>query len=349
MTYNFKYIFSKGGIHLIFWMLSYWILLRYFAYTDEIHLVDHIYTGLFHLSLLIVFYGNVGLLIPALLLPHRYLSYIVSAGLLILAGAGINEVTFNYLSDWLFSDFYFISYYSYLELFQFMGIYWAASTLLILSQSWFKLRRTEQHLEQVEKARIQSELAMLKAQVNPHFLFNSLHNIYALTLEADKRSSTMILRLSNILRYTLYEAKSATVPLGKELTCVEQYIDIQKIRMPEVAINYTKKNTENNFVIAPLLLLPLIENAFKHGNVSQGNFYVNITILVNNKTLTMNVKNSMAPVKITQEAVVGGIGLENLQRRLTLLYPKTHVLETNTDHSSYFQTTLNLEISHDDH
>lgn len=331
------------GKHLVSWLISYWVLLHFFAYTDEVYLVDYIYTALFHISLLFVVYVNLMILIPWQLNKQHYLYFGIGSILLLIAGSWINTFIFTHVSDWLFPNYFFISYYSFQELLLFTGIYWVVSTLAVLSQGWFKLKATEKHLAQTEHEKIKAELAMLKAQINPHFLFNSLHNIYSMTLESDPRSSEVILLLSDVLRYNLYEAKGDQVLLQKELKCLEQYLNLQRIRMPEININYRVQGIRDEETIAPLLLLPLIENAFKHGDVSQDDFFVHVDIQREQKSLLVEVSNSTDNSATDSKPAPGGIGLKNLRRRLELLYSKKHQLDISEE-PGLFKVNLNIDL-----
>ena len=183
--------------------------------------------------------------------------------------------------------------------------------------NYFKLRTTAQTLQLEKQA---AELNFLKSQTNPHFLFNTLNNIYSLTKYRPDLAPESILRLSKILRYMLYEASGSFIPVEKELTIIENYIDLEKLRYDDsLQINFSRNIEDMKQAIPPLLLIPFVENAFKHGvSETRGEKFVDIHLSIHQKKLAFIVKNSSevlgsAPVK-------ENIGLSNVQRQLKLLY-----------------------------
>ena len=185
----------------------------------------------------------------------------------------------------------------------------------------------------------QSELSFLRSQINPHFLFNSLNNIYSLAYQRSERVLPAIAGLSDLLRYMLYDA-SEKVPLEKELEYIRKYIELQTLRFeqPVKADLHVAGNT-GEVMIPPLLLIPFVENAFKHGefNVNGG---LLINIYTNDKKLHVHVHNRKGKHRKDSG---GGIGLENVKRRLSLLYPGRHLLLLE-DKNDFF--TVNLELNH---
>ena len=206
------------------------------------------------------------------------------------------------------------------------------------------LNRTRHRLALTEQAKVEAELNMLKAQVNPHFLFNSLHNIYSLTLADDERSSKMILLLSDILRYTLYEAKGKQVSVEEEKNCLEKYVQLQQMRMPELDLSFQFQELQEDLQIAPLLLLPLLENAFKHCRSNKKSYFIQARFSVQEKNLIAIIKNSVSATNQRERNDVGGIGLQNLRRRLALIYPKGHELLVLEHHDSY-QVNLTIDLN----
>ncbi len=191
----------------------------------------------------------------------------------------------------------------------------------------------------------EAELKLLKAQIHPHFLFNTLNNLYGLTLEKSDEAPNLVLRLSEILDYILYRCDEKLVPLQEEMNLLVNYIEIEKIR-------YSKKlSLETNFPkqtdslkIVPLILLPFVENAFKHG-VSKfpGNAFVKLKIYLEDKTLLFRIQNSRNSHSDDEENYSGGIGLKNVRKRLDLVYPEKYIL--NIDKSDEkFSINLTLEL-----
>ncbi|MEJ0056590.1 MAG: histidine kinase [Bacteroidota bacterium] len=168
----------------------------------------------------------------------------------------------------------------------------------------------------------QAELSFLRSQINPHFLFNTLNNIYSLSQYQPQLVSESVVRLSKILRYLLYETSHELVPVGKEIRILTDYIDLEKLRYSEtVSIRFTHEVEDLSEMMPPLLLIPLVENAFTHGiSVSRGNRFVEVECILRDRQLRFVVRNSIYPAVDYQEEAKENIGLPNLRRRLTLLY-----------------------------
>ncbi len=186
----------------------------------------------------------------------------------------------------------------------------------------------------------QAELSFLRSQINPHFLFNSLNNIYSLVYDHSPNALPAIAGLSELLRYMLYDNKEL-VPLEKELAYIEKYIGLQKLRFEHpVEAQLQVKGNISAVTIAPLLLVPFIENAFKHGDFAEGGRGLDASLYaVGNKVYfyCFNTKG------LGQKDAGGGIGLANIQRRLQLLYPGRHALQIEDNQHSF---TVNLELQY---
>lgn len=191
----------------------------------------------------------------------------------------------------------------------------------------------------------QLEIDFLRLQINPHFLVNTLNNIYSLVVTEDKRSPDTILSLSNLLNYVLYESSFPMVTLEKEVVFLQDFVNLEKIRSSTKTQVDIKVEGELLGEIAPLILIAFIENAFKHGSgdsTIQG--YININIRVEHNTLFLNVTNSKARKSSEKmKKTLGGIGLENVRKRLNSLYPNRHSLQTTSDQSNY-QISLIIQL-----
>lgn len=193
---------------------------------------------------------------------------------------------------------------------------------------------------------LQAELNFLKSQIHPHFLFNTLNNLYALTLSQSPKSPTIVLGLSDILRYMLYECHTETVLLNRDVEILESYISLEKIRYEErLDLTLSITGTLNNHRIAPLLMLPLVENAFKHGcSEMVEDPWVNIDLHILENRLIFKVSNgkTMYPTK-NSDAHFGRIGLSNVQKRLDLLYKDRYHFNIY-DEEEIFVAILDLDI-----
>lgn len=203
---------------------------------------------------------------------------------------------------------------------------------------WFERRQ----------AAMEAELNFLKGQLHPHFLFNTLNNLYALTLNQSPRSPSVVMGLSEILRYMLYEANTDVVDLEKDLKIVQSYIELEKIRYEErLDIHFSINGILSSCCIAPLLILPLVENAFKHGVSEQiGQVWINIDLAVKSNFLKFKISNSKPEISITkkeQNRHHGSIGLGNVRKRLEILYPSAHQFRV-LEEEEMFAVILELEL-----
>ncbi len=203
-----------------------------------------------------------------------------------------------------------------------------------------KLRQTTQQLKIEKQA---AELNYLKSQTNPHFLFNTLNNIYSLARDKNDLAPESILRLSKILRYMLYETSGAYIAIDQEIKIISDYVALEKLRYDEslhVNFNYDIENMKQ--ALPPLLLIPLVENAFKHGvSETRGQRFVDIHLAVNNRQLLFIVKNSSeAPA---EQSVKENIGLSNLRRQLELLYTEYDL--SVQQGKSVFTATLTINLA----
>jgi two-component system LytT family sensor kinase len=193
-------------------------------------------------------------------------------------------------------------------------------------------------LQILKSDKAKAELTLLKNQINPHFFFNTLNNLYGLAVEKSEQAPAMILKLSDIMRYTIYDGKADYVALNDEVAYMEDYIELHKIRyQKKVDIDF-KKDLQYSHEIAPLLLIVPLENAFKHGVESLAeNAFIHLEVITKPEGLLFSVRNNYESSGLERE----GIGLMNLKKRLALIYPDLHELEIVKTEDIY---TVNLEI-----
>jgi two-component system LytT family sensor kinase len=194
------------------------------------------------------------------------------------------------------------------------------------------------------KEKTEAELQVLKSQINPHFLFNTLNSIYSLSLKKSDSAPEVVLKLSDILDYLLYECDADFVPLDKEIKLLDNYLYLQQVRFGE-RLKVTKeiKRHDTDMEIAPMLLLPLVENSFKHGvSRKRKDVWVRIKLDINPSIILFETENSVPDKKLIQEeGEKGGIGLDNLRKRLQLIYKEKWRLDTEETENS-FKVILNL-------
>jgi len=217
------------------------------------------------------------------------------------------------------------------------------STSITAIQKWQKDKQLHQELEQ---DRVSSELSFLKAQINPHFFFNTLNNIYALTHVNAEVSRKAIHQLSRMMRYVLYDTQNSTTMLSQEIAFIKDYISLMELRLTDVVkIDFTSPAALKDLAIAPMIFLPFIENAFKHGVSATQPSHIGITISQNDTLIELSVVNTIIKEQSNNLEEGSGIGLNNTKRRLDLLYPGKHTLIINesTNENIYLvHLTLNL-------
>ncbi|GGD96579.1 hypothetical protein GCM10011312_20120 [Planktosalinus lacus] len=225
--------------------------------------------------------------------------------------------------------------------------------LVVLLVSAFKLlqlnlkhteetKRLEHQIIETQLKLKEQELNYLKMQIHPHFLFNTLNTIYGFALKKADETPEMILKLSNLLDYLLYQADKPFVSLQEELNHIHDYIALEKMRFHDtLSISFTSQNIPDDLRIAPMLLLPFVENSFKHGVIKKGKLHVSMHIRCENKILCFNIENTHSRANSPQK----GIGLENIQKRLDLVYCNQYTLAIDDTHEKFkVALTLNLNV-----
>lgn len=205
--------------------------------------------------------------------------------------------------------------------------YLAAPAILI--KLIIELIKSNNRTLTLERDNLDLELAFLKAQINPHFLFNSLNNIYSLILYKQESAADTVLKLSDLLRYTLYDSNSQQISLENEVIFFKNFVDLERIRhSARVSVDFQINGDFKGLSIAPLIIFPFIENAFKHGvNSSMDKSWVAITIEAKDATLHVHIKNSLHAGKKKVAGEIGGIGASNAVKRLNLLYKDKHTID----------------------
>lgn len=220
----------------------------------------------------------------------------------------------------------------------FMLVFVFSTGIKVIGQ-WLQ---SEQHNKEIASEKLQAELSFLKAQINPHFLFNTLNNIYALATANSEQTAPAVLKLSSIMRYVLTEARNDLVPLEKEIQFTTHYIELQKMRLTSKSgVDFTVKGDPLGRQIAPLILLPFIENAFKYGISTREASTITIILEINKDSLYFSVSNHKhinTGLKVVDNT---GIGIENTRRRLELLYKDQYVLKIE-DTTGDFAVHLNI-------
>jgi hypothetical protein len=334
-----SWLYSKSSRiiqHVLFWITITVIFLYTFKNGKEPERSDYVYTALFQLTLMPVVYLNLYLFFPRLLKPRKWAAYLCATALAVLAGSWVNFMFFQDWSAYLFPDYFFISYFSIWQVALFFCVYLALTSLLHFSKSWFLVQEIQQRLLISEKEQVQTELKALQSQINPHFFFNTLNGMYSMSLEQDKRLPDMIIQLSQLMRYMLYEVKEFKVPVEKEWEVVRHYIALQQLRADHnLQLNIAMEGDFGEQSIPPMIIIPLVENAFKHGaKGSTGSVEINIRLVLGADKINFYIDNTMGKGEELFSGN-GGLGLQNVSRRLSILYPGNYSMITKSENGKF--------------
>lgn len=297
--------------------------------------------GLFGISLFMVpsVYFNTQVLVPHLLVKKRYFAYV---GALILTSLVWPPFPI-YLDNLIDSHFFNAQPEDLDEPFDVVGMFVTFFVMVISSlvNMSYRSLRQQGRVDKAEKEKLTIELSMLRNQISPHFFFNTLNNLYALALDESKETPAVILKLSEMMRYTLYDCDGSSVKLSDEINYLENYINLQLIRYRQnVDIQFEKRVTDSEIEICPLVLIVFLENAFKHGveGLESGAF-VHMRLEANNDYILFRIANKIGPVRALNSGE--GIGLKNARKRLELVYGDAFMLDANADDDEY---VVNLKI-----
>lgn len=324
---------SKGFFHLSFWILFYFFLV---LIEDNVHhLMFVLVSKLVHICFYIfIVYTNILYLIPTFLQRRNFLKYFFFLVLLVSLTSPIHDLIYILLYN---------NSPGLNVVFSILLLVGLASTAVKVTSDWLLHQKEKRELE---SQTLQSELKFLKSQINPHFFFNTLNNLYALTLKKSDLAPEIVLRLSEMMRYMLYESNEKKVALEKEINYVINYIELEKLRQGKnIDISFELEGLVKNQRIAPLMFIPFLENSFKHGVDTQiKSGHVNIKLTLDDDKVELDIENSKPQqVQVRSNKKSGGIGLENVKRRLMLLYPQKHSLNI-IDNAESFRVLLNIEL-----
>jgi two-component system, LytTR family, sensor kinase len=339
----------RYAYHILFWIF----IISFFTFIYGIrqgNYIEMFFVLLGTLPLDILFtYFLIYILIPYLLLQKRYLwfflTFVVSITIVVFL-----EWTINYfiLYPSIYSDYYLwkdkITYFSGsgLMIYISLGFVVLLASAIKLSKYWLQSQQDKANLEIQSR---KSELALLRSQVNPHFLFNTLNNIDALIRKNPDKASDSVMRLSEIMRYFIYETNTDKVPLEKEVDYLYSFIELQRLRYKDSNfVKFQVSGSPSGYLIAPMLFIPFVENAFKHGTKAKENPSIQIDLWILPQTIHFSVINHIDPIAPGIKDSSRGIGLSNVSRRLDLLYPEKYTLNIEETESTY-QITLEIDLS----
>ncbi|HEY8367484.1 MAG TPA: sensor histidine kinase [Bacteroidia bacterium] len=294
------------------------------------------------LLMAMVVYVNNLILLPLYFEKKKYSAYVFVMLIWLVVSTFILEFSYNFLFR-LFPQLYTtdsgsIVSIGFFEVLIINAVFIFGFTLTKFANDYFA---SEDRLRSIESKQIESELNFLKAQINPHFLFNTLNSIYALSLKKSDEAPEVVLKLSDLLRYMLYECETEFIALEKEIHVTQSYLELEQIRLKnKEAISLQISGDPSGKIIAPLLWIPFVENAIKHGlNSKASDGFVRILIEINDNEIRFTCVNNFSPT-IHDPERAGGIGIENTRKRLALIYPHRHTLLIKSDNQLYSVTLI---------
>jgi two-component system, LytTR family, sensor kinase len=347
-----------GLMHILAWvavLLVPRLLFRRPPGEDNIETRDYFLMAL----MAAIFYTNYYILVPNFLTRKKFLLYTLAiVALLLISFVSVRTITLTYDANRELAEIkhrhhqgnpmeilHRIAWGRGMGAVFFSFLVLAVSTSIRVTGDWYKMDKKR---KEVENEKLSTELNFLKSQVNPHFFFNTLNNIYSLAIQKSERTPEAIVKLSQLMRYIIYDTDKEKVALSKEIDYINNYIELEKLRLHDnVTISFTVDGNVADKQIEPLLLLPFVENAFKHGIDYKHACQISIRLTVKDSQLELCVENpllSKPDKKVTEKQ---GIGRYNAERRLQLLYNKNYKLET-TITESVFRVELTLNLNHDE-
>ena len=329
----------------LLWSFSFFILLFLFSDDFSPSKIDYYYTLSFLITIVVPVTINLYGLIPYFLKKEKYTLFCLFFILNLAIFAQLNTWFFNSLIEGVFSDYYFISYHSNIKIAFIFAAFLLATMFIKLSEDWLYLNQLENNALRLDKQQIENQLSSLKAQINPHFLFNSLNVLYALAIDNKAEITNAILQLSDILRYVIYNEKTHTISLDKEINLIENYINFEKNRHVNNSKISFRNQVDEALEIYPMLLLPLLENSFKHGLKSGvKNPYIDVHLSTKDKKLEFKIANNFKELTNDIFKESKGIGLQNIKENLAIIYPeKHHFTIKNKDNIFTIHLKIDLE------
>lgn len=296
--------------------------------------------------IMLVTYFTIFVTVERFLLQKKYLPFALCiVGSMVFAGVLRRIITFDVIYKVLYPERAKVLFLVpkilidavYVQLIAILG------SMIYVIRKWIEQQRIN---ETLMREKVAAELALLRSQVQPHFIFNTLNNIYMLSLKNSPLTSDMIYRLSALLSYMLYDSKRSLIEVEKEIDYIKNYINLEKIRYSErLDVQMCVVNDVRGVQVPPLLFLPLVENAFKHG-VSNAveNSWIHIDISLKKRVLMFKIENSLFDKKVATNGFGNGLGLDNLRKRLDILYPNNFELKIFADEDSHL-TVLKLNFA----
>lgn len=345
----YQFFNRRPVIHFVFWIVFVLMGSFIFSYQQNFPYQFFLLNFLVHLPLFMLFtYGVIYFVVPRFLLKQKYWHFfvilILSTSIAALLRAIVSRYVYFalfipeilYPNEWINVDIFFIN------------VFWMIGPTIVFAM--FKYYRdwlnSQALANESERKQLVSELQVLKAQLNPHFLFNTFNNLYVLALQKSDKTPEIISKISDLFHYVLYECNSEEISVEKEIKLISDYIQLEQLRYSDrLSISFKKEIDNPECLIPPMMLYTFVENCFKHGCSNDlGSPWIKLLIRVKGNRFEFEASNSIPNATSTSDEIVEGVGLSNIKRRLKLIYPKDHVLEINRKANEFH---IRLEISKD--
>ncbi|MBC2845377.1 histidine kinase [Winogradskyella flava] len=340
---------KRALLHILFWIFILLFFTSIFGVGNTIDM-NVVYFSLFLMPVTIgATYVSIYKLLPDYLITKRYFLFGLYSiyTLIILIFGAIFSIFFAlaFLTDFKFEKMTVLSKSSVFIITSICLVTLIVSAFKLLKLNLKQSKNNAELEAKILEAQLKlkdQELKYLKMQIHPHFLFNTLNTMYGYALKKAEETPEMILKLSNLLDYLLYQVDKPLVPLAHEINHIKDYISLEQMRFNETLyVTFSEESCSNSIEVAPMLFLPFVENSFKHGKIEDGILSIDISIQCEANNIKFNIKNSHTKSTPTQL----GIGLENIKKRLELLYSDRYELNINED-DHWFEVQLKLSLAH---
>lgn len=342
---------KRPVFHVLFWILFVLAGSFIFSYQQNFPYSFYLLNFLVHLPVFIFYtYVVVYFLAPKFLLNRKYWQFFATLILATSIAAFLRILISRYVyyalfipeilhqKEWINAGIFLLN------------LIWVLGPAIVFAlikyyKNWINIQAIA---NEAERKQLSSELQVLKAQLNPHFLFNTFNNLYVLALQKSEKTPIIISKISDLFHYVLYECNATEVPISKEVKLISDYIQLEELRYSDrLSIIFVKEIENSNCLIPPMLLYTFVENCFKHGCSNDPRTpWIKILIRVRNNQFEFETSNSIPLTDCQNEEIVEGVGLTNVRRRLELIYPKNHQLEIkNKDCVFYVHLVIGINYN----
>lgn len=341
----YQLIIRRPTIHILYWSIFVLVGSFIFSYQQNFPYSFFLFNFLVHLPVFLLFtYGVIYYLVPSFLLKGKYLSFFSSLAVATAIAAFLRILVSRYVYYSLFiPEVLHPKVWLSVEIY-FLNLIWIIGPAVVFAMfKYYKNWISSQSLaNEAERKQLMTELQVLKAQLNPHFLFNKFNNLYVLALQKSDQTPVMISKMSDLFHYILYECNAVEVSVSKEIKLINDYIRLEELRYSDrLSISFTKDIKQPDCMIPPMMIYTFVENCFKHGcSDDPGSPWIKLSIRVRDNRFEFEASNSIPEANCRKKDFSGGVGLKNIRRRLELIYPQNHQLKIWKEDCNFFVSLI---------